>query len=48
MEESESHGAMADSDGTQLPFYGIVRLPLHVRDVQAEEVFVVNCIMIIK
>ena len=40
LEESDSHGIMAD--GTQLPFYGILRLPLRVRDVKTEEVFVVS------
>ena len=40
VEESDSHGIMAD--GTQLPFYGVLRLPLRVRDVKAEEVFVVS------
>ena len=40
LEESDSHGIMAD--GTQLPFYGRLRLPLRVRDVKTEEVFVVS------
>ena len=40
LEESDSHCVMAD--GTQLPFYGVLRLPLRVRDVKAEEVFVVS------
>ena len=40
LEKSDSHGIMAD--GTQLPFYGVLRLPLRVRDVKAEEVFVVS------
>ena len=40
LEESDSHGVMAD--GTQLPFYGVLRLPLRVREVKAEEVFVVS------
>ena len=40
LEESDSHGVMAD--GTQFPFCGVLRLPLHVRDVKAEEVFVVS------
>ena len=30
------------ADGTQLPFYDVLRLPLRVRDVKAEEVFVVS------
>ena len=38
LEESDSHGIMAD--GTQLPLYGILRLPLRVRDVKTEKVFV--------
>ena len=29
-------------DGTRLPFYGVLRLPLRVRDVKVEEVFVVS------
>ena len=33
LDESDSHGTMADS--TQLPFYGILRLPLRVRDESA-------------
>ena len=33
-------GLMAD--GTQLSFYGVLRLPLRVRDLKAEEVFVVS------
>ena len=40
LEDSDSHGIMADR--TQLPFYGVLRLPLRVRDVKAEEVFVVS------
>ena len=28
--------------GTQLPFYGVTRLPLRVRDVKTEETFVVS------
>ena len=39
LEESDSHGIMAD--GTQLPLYGILRLPLRVRDVKTE-VFVLS------
>ena len=37
LEESKSHGTMAD--GTKLPFYGMVRLPLRVRKVKTKEVF---------
>ena len=40
LEESDSHGVMAD--GRQLPFYGVLRLPIRVRDVKAEEIFVVS------
>ena len=40
LEESDSHGVMAD--GTQFPFCGVLRLPLHVRDVKAEEIFMVS------
>ena len=40
LEESDSHCVMAD--GTQLPFYGVLRLPLRVRDVKAEEIFMVS------
>ena len=40
LEESDSHGVMAD--GTQLPFYGVIRLSFRVRDVKTEEVFVVS------
>ena len=40
LEESDSHGIMAD--GTQLPFYGVLRLPLRVRDVKTEATFVVS------
>ena len=42
LEESKSHGTMFD--GTKLPFYGMVRLPLRVRKVKTKEVFVVSCI----
>ena len=40
LEESDSHGIMAN--GTQLPFYDVLRLPHRVRNVKAEEVFVVS------
>ena len=40
LEESDSHGVMAD--GTQLPFYGVIRLPFQVRDVKTENIFVVS------
>ena len=30
------------ADGTQLPFYGVLRLPLRVGDVKTEETFVVS------
>ena len=42
LEESKSHGTMAD--GTKLPFYGMVKLPLRVREIKTREVFVVSCI----
>ena len=40
MKESGSHGIMAS--GTQLPFYGVLRLPLRVRDVKTVAVFAVS------
>ena len=40
LEESDSHGIMAD--GTQLPFYGVLRLPFRVREVKTGGVFVVS------
>ena len=40
LEESDSHGLLAD--GTQLPFYGVIRLQVRVRDVKTEDVFVVS------
>ena len=40
LEESDSNGIMAD--GTQLQFYDVLRLPLQMRDVKAEEIFVVS------
>ena len=30
------------TDGTHLAFYGIIRLPVRLRDVKTEEVFVVS------
>ena len=38
LEESDSHGLLADR--TRLPFYGIIRLTICLRDVRTEEVFV--------
>ena len=40
LEVSDPHGIMAD--GTQLPFYGVLRLLLHVRDVKTVAVFVIS------
>ena len=40
LEENDSHGIMVNE--TQLQFHGVLRLPLQVRDVKAEEVFVVS------
>lgn len=40
IQESQSHGAL--TDGTQLTFYGIIRLPMRVRNIRAEDVFVVS------
>ena len=40
LEESDSH--IVTADGTQLPFYGVIRLPFRVRDVKTEKVFVVS------
>ena len=40
LEESDSHSLMAD--GTRLTFYGVVHLPLQLKDVKNEEVFVVS------
>ena len=37
LKESDSHGLLAD--GTWLPFYGIIRLLICLRDVRTEEVF---------
>lgn len=39
-EESNYHGLL--TDGTQLPFCGIIWQPIPARDVTAEEAFVVN------
>ena len=36
----DTHGKMAD--GTKLPFYGVVQVPIKVRDVKLEEIFVVS------
>ena len=36
----DTHGQMAD--GTKLPFYGVVQVPIKVRDVKLEEIFVVS------
>jgi hypothetical protein len=38
--ECNGHGLMAD--GTQLPFYGTIRLPVRLREVRTEETFVVS------
>ena len=38
--ECDTHGQMAD--GTILPFYEVVQIPLRVRDVKLEEIFVVS------
>ena len=40
MEVKHTHGAMAD--GTQLPFYGAIRLDLRIKGLRLEEVFVVG------
>ena len=40
LEESNSYGVMADR--MQLLFYGVIRLPFRVRNVNTEEVFVVS------
>lgn len=40
LQESDTHGVMAD--GTQLPFYGIIKLPFRLRDLKTEEAFVVS------
>ena len=34
------HGQMADC--TRLPFYGVVQIPIRIRDVKLEEIFVVS------
>ena len=38
--ECDTHGQMAD--GTRLPFYGVVQIPIRVRDVKKEKIFVVR------
>lgn len=38
--ENSSHGLLAD--GTQLTFYGKIKLPVRVWDVKAEEAFVAS------
>lgn len=40
LEDSQSHGLLAD--GTQLPFYGSIRLTIQLIDIKANEVFVVS------
>ena len=40
LEECHSNGAMAD--GTQLPFYGVLKLPTRLRGLQTEETFVIS------
>lgn len=44
LEESISH--RLQSDGTQIPFYGVIQLPIRVRDVKTEETFVVSRISV--
>ena len=39
-EECDSHGVMAD--GTQLPFFGVLRASIRVRDIKVEEAFVIS------
>ena len=36
----DTHGQMAD--GTKLPFYGVVQVPIKVKDAKLEEIFVVS------
>ena len=36
----DTHGQMAD--GTRLPFYGVVKIPIKIRDVKLEEIFVIS------
>ncbi|XP_067932718.1 uncharacterized protein [Watersipora subatra] len=40
LEASHSHGLL--TDGTRLPFYGVVHPPIQLRDVKTEETFVVS------
>ena len=40
LEESDSHGLL--NDGTRLPFYGMIRLTIRLKDVRTKEVFVVS------
>ena len=40
MEECDSHGVMAD--GTRLPFYGVIRASLQLREAKAEDSFVIS------
>ena len=40
MEECDSHGVMAD--GTRLPFYGVLRAHIQLRDARAENAFVIS------
>ena len=36
----DKHCQMAD--GTRLPFYGVVKIPIKIRDVKLEEIFVIS------
>ena len=36
----DAHGQMAD--GTRLPFYGVVKILIKIRDVKLEEIFVIS------
>ena len=36
----DTHGQMADS--SKLPFYGVVQVPIKVRDMKLKEIFVVS------
>ena len=38
----DTHGQMADD--TRLPFYGVVKMPIKIRDVKLEEIFVISLI----
>ncbi|XP_067943127.1 uncharacterized protein [Watersipora subatra] len=40
LEESDTHGLLAD--GTRLPFYGVIRLPVRLSKLKTEEVFIVS------